>query len=101
MEQMFSNGHFAWSLFVGHLVIEKLLKAIYIKKIGPDYPRIHNLAILARKAQLDINENHKISLDMITRFNIEARYLNVKQSFYQKADLGFTTHALAVIKETR
>jgi len=26
MENLFENGHYVWALFVGHLVIEKLLK---------------------------------------------------------------------------
>ena len=31
MENLFSSKDYHWSLFMGHLVIEKLLKGIYVK----------------------------------------------------------------------
>ena len=30
MESLFDNGHYVWALFVGHLVLEKILKAHYV-----------------------------------------------------------------------
>lgn len=30
---MFESKRFQWALFVGHLLIEKLLKALYVKNI--------------------------------------------------------------------
>lgn len=30
MNHLFTGSHYVWCLFVGHLVIEKLLKAYYI-----------------------------------------------------------------------
>ena len=32
MLHLFESGDYMWSLFVGHLVIEKLLKAFFISK---------------------------------------------------------------------
>jgi HEPN domain-containing protein len=32
MNRMFDSGDYHWSLYVGHLVIEKLLKAYYVQK---------------------------------------------------------------------
>jgi len=45
-----------WSLFIGHLVIEKLLKAYYAKIVSADVPRTHDLLKLAIKAGLDLDE---------------------------------------------
>ena len=33
MIHLFEKGHYTWSLFIGHLVLEKLLKALYTQKI--------------------------------------------------------------------
>lgn len=33
MEHLFESGDFAWSLFIKHLVVEKLIKAYYVKRI--------------------------------------------------------------------
>jgi len=31
METLFNSSDYPWGLFVGHLVLEKLLKAIYVQ----------------------------------------------------------------------
>jgi len=31
MQSLLENRHYTWALFVGHLVLEKLLKALYVK----------------------------------------------------------------------
>jgi len=101
MEKLFAAGRYAWCLFVGHLVIEKLLKACYMKMVGIEYPRIHNLGMIAQKASLGMNDKQRKNLDFISGFHIEARYPDVKHSLYKKATHEFTLKALAIIKETR
>jgi HEPN domain-containing protein len=68
METLFKNGHFVWALFVGHLVVEKLLKAYYFKRVDSDSPQIHNLLKIAEKAQFELSEDQKIFLDEVTTF---------------------------------
>jgi HEPN domain-containing protein len=43
MIDLFNAKHNNWALFLGHLVIEKLLKALYIKTKGEFPPMIHDL----------------------------------------------------------
>lgn len=62
MQAMFDAGEYMWALFVGHLVIEKLLKAYYVKIAGREVPRTHDLYKLAVKAGLDLSESQKDSL---------------------------------------
>jgi HEPN domain-containing protein len=31
MATLFEKGHYNWSLFLGHLILEKILKACYVK----------------------------------------------------------------------
>ena len=70
MMVMYNSKRFSWSLFIGHLMIEKLLRAYFVK-IKADYPPfIHNLIRLAEKAKLDLNETRKEQLVTITAFNI-------------------------------
>ena len=99
METLFKNGHFVWALFVGHLVIEKLLKAYYVKKVDFDSPQIHNLLKIAEKTQLELSEDQKIFLDEVTTFNIQARYPDFKNRFYRKATRDFAEKYLLKIKE--
>jgi HEPN domain-containing protein len=99
METLFRNGHFVWALFVGHLVVEKLLKAYYVKNVDFDSPQIHNLLKIAEKAQLELSETQKIFLDEVTTFNIQARYPDFKNRFYRKATRNFTEKYLLKITE--
>ena len=34
MGHLFEKGDYSWSLFIGHLVIEKLLKSLYIQNVA-------------------------------------------------------------------
>lgn len=99
METLFKNGHFVWALFVGHPVVEKLLKAYYVRNVDLDSPQIHNLLKIAEKAKLDLSETQKIFLDEVTTFNIQARYPDFKNRFYRKATRDFTEKYLVKIKE--
>lgn len=79
-----------WALFMGHLVIEKLLKALYIKSKDDFPPMIHDLRRLCEKADIKLDPSRQILLDSISRFNINARYDDYKQSFYQLCTDSFT-----------
>jgi HEPN domain-containing protein len=66
MLNLFKSKDYNWSLFMGHLVIEKLLKAIYVKNIDNNPPRIHDLLRLSEKAQIYTTEVQKDELDLVT-----------------------------------
>lgn len=90
MQFLFEKKRYHWSLFIGHLVIEKLLKAYYIKIVNEKYPFIHNLLKLATKSKLKLNDEQKYFFDIVTTFNINARYDDYKFDFYKKCTKKFT-----------
>ena len=73
-----------WALFIGHLCIEKLLKAYYIKIHHKHSMNLHNLTRIAELANLELTKEQKADFAMITTFNISARYDDYKQNFYKK-----------------
>jgi len=101
MEHLYSAGDYMWSLFIGHLVIEKLLKAYYIRKKDENYPMIHNLLRIAENAGLDLNEEQQTFFSTVTGFNINARYDDYKQSFYRKCTNEFAATWIEKIKNQR
>ena len=101
MDNLFKNKHFTWSLFIGHLVLEKLLKAYYVKNISPEVNRTHNLLQLAQKTGLKLCEEQQDLLDEVTTFNIKARYPDYKNRFSEKATSNFTESYIIKIKEFR
>jgi HEPN domain-containing protein len=101
MVAMFNSKRLSWSLFTGHLMIEKLLKAYYVK-VKSDYPPfIHNLLRLAEKAGLELTDDQKEQLVTITAFNINARYDDYKMSFKKQCTFEFTSEWIDKLKELR
>ncbi|HPS51806.1 MAG TPA: HEPN domain-containing protein [Bacteroidales bacterium] len=101
MMHLHESGDFMWSLFIGHLVIEKLLKAYYVHRVDADYPMIHNLLRIAEKAGLDLTEEQQEFFSTVTGFNINARYDDYKQSFFRKCTPEFTSIWIEKIKDYR
>ena len=92
-----------WCLFMGHLVIEKLLKALYAKnnRTAPYAPKSHDLLHLAEKTDLELTDRQEDLLDTITRFNMNARYDDYKKEFYLKCTDEYTEQQLKNIEEVR
>ena len=101
MENMFHAGEYMWSLFIGHLVLEKLLKALHVKTKGAEIPRTHDLLRLAMLCGLQPTEEQKDALQLITLFNIESRYEDYKRDFYGKCTKEFAEASIAKIEEIR
>lgn len=101
MQNLFESKDYVWSLFLGHLVIEKLLKATAVQNGKENIPKIHDLTKIAKAAGLNMDENQMDLFDVITSFNIEARYPDYKHEFYKKCDQKFTTHYIDKIMELR
>lgn len=101
MIHLYNSGDYHWSLFIGHLVLEKLIKAIYVNNVDNNPPRIHDLLRLADKACIETTEDQKDLLDLITTFNINARYPDYKRNFYKKCTQEYTAEAINKIKELR
>ncbi len=101
MESLFANGHYVWSLFTGHLVLEKLLKACYVKSIDIRIPQIHDLLKIAGMAKLELSHEQKVFLDEVTTFNVKARYPDYKMDLYKRATQAFTERYIKDIKEFR
>jgi len=101
MIDLYQTQNNNWALFMGHLVIEKLLKAVYVKSKGEFPPMIHDLRRICEKADIELDLSHQILLDSISRFNINARYDDYKQSFYQLCTDSFTSEWIEKIKDCR
>ena len=101
MISLYRSRHYNWALFVGHLVIEKLLKACYIKVHNEHPPMIHNLLRLALKVEMDMDKETEEFFGGVTEFNITARYEDFKLEFYRKCTKEFTSNWIADIKKYR
>ena len=103
MNVLYSNKKNSYCLFFGHLVIEKLLKALYAKnnKGAPYAPKSHDLLYLAEKIELELTESQEDLFDIITKFNMNARYDDYKKEFYAKCTEEYTAKQIKNIEEVR
>ncbi|MFH1296689.1 MAG: HEPN domain-containing protein [Bacteroidota bacterium] len=101
MESLYKAKHYNWALFVGHLVIEKLLKACYIKAHHEHPPMIHNLLRLALKVGIELDKEKEDFFAEVTEFNITARYEDFKFEFYKKCTQEYTEIWTQKIKNYR
>jgi HEPN domain-containing protein len=101
MINLYTSKDYHWALFIGHLVIERLLKAGIVKKLSIHAPLTHDLRRLAKLSQIEFNDEQKVWLDTMTTFNLNARYDDYKQAFYKKCTPEFTGKWIANIKTLR
>jgi len=101
MVNLFKSGNYSWSLFIGHLVVEKLLKAYYVKNCDINPPHTHNLTQMAEKSKLKLTEKQKDFFDLLNTFNILDRYPDYKLDFYKKCTREYVAKHINEIKEFR
>ena len=81
---LFEKGDYPYALFFGHLTIEKFLKALFVQKFDEPPPYTHRLTYLTEKTGLTISPEKLELLEIITDFNLEARYPDEKFTFFKK-----------------
>ncbi len=101
MVNLYNSKDYHWSLFIGHIVIERLIKAIIVQKTNKHAPFTHDLRRLAKLSQIEFENEHISWLDTITTFNLNARYDSYKQAFYKKCTPDYTTIWISNIKKIR
>ncbi|MCD4746843.1 MAG: HEPN domain-containing protein [Bacteroidales bacterium] len=101
MQNLIDSKDYSWALFMGHLVIEKLLKAIYVKNFQRHSVFTHDLLRLSNKIGLNMTDDQQEWLDRITTFNLNARYDNYKQDFYKLCTKEFTSEWIVKIEKLK
>lgn len=103
MKKNYEVEQYTWALFIGHLTLEKLLKAIYAKlnADNPYPPKIHNLNILAERCNIKLDDKKAKILMICNSFNISARYEDYRNEFYEKCTKDYVSEQIKNIEEVR
>jgi len=101
MISLFNSKSYSWSLFLGHISVEKLLKGFYVQKNKTHAPFTHNLYRLAEQSEIELSDQFSDWLDKITAFNLNARYDDYKKEFYSLCTRDFTETWIENIKIIR
>lgn len=99
---LFTAGNYLNSLFMAHLVIEKLSKAHWVQdNVGDHPPRIHNIVKLWQQTTLQPTPaQEQVALNLNT-FQLEGRYQDYQRIAYQRATESFTRALLQDVANLR
>ena len=100
-ESLFENGKYDWCLFIAHLVLEKILKGLYVNFKNEFPPKSHDLVRLIEMVGLEMDEEALEFLDSVNTFNISTRYPDEKLKFYRLCTKEFAAENFSRIKEIR
>jgi HEPN domain-containing protein len=98
-ESLFNNGHYLWCLFLSHLILEKVLKAHFVKVNEETPPKIHDLFKLAEKSSLNLITETQEFLKFMNIFQISARYPEYKNEINKMCTQEFTAENYIKTKE--
>ncbi len=101
MIELFNSKTYHWSLFMGHISTEKLLKAYFVKVKKKHSPPIHNLYRIAELSGLEMTDDYADWLDTITSFNLNARYDDFKREFYKQCSKEYAELWIERINEIK
>ncbi len=98
-KSLFENGHYPWALFIGHLILEKAIKAHFVKDVKQTPPKVHDLVTLERRTTLSLTNEQREFLLKVNNFNLETRYPDFKMDIYEVATKNYTEDYLTKILE--
>ncbi|MHB8910880.1 MAG: HEPN domain-containing protein [Syntrophales bacterium] len=102
-EAMYKAGRYLYVVFMCHLAIEKMLKAILAQKYPEDVPpKIHNLINLAQKTEMTLPDNLKDFFQRIDNVSVVTRYpedlRTLSKEFNQETAKRILTETKRMIK---
>ena len=90
-EDLLKLKRFLHALFFFHLVIEKLLKAHWVKDNPGDFPPYsHNLEFIYGNTQVELSAEFVDELRALNHWNLEGRYPDYLNKISKQADEKYT-----------
>lgn len=81
---MLKTREYVPALFWSHLLLEKLIKAHWVKDNESNHPpKIHNLITVSTKTNLSLSGNDLEFLAVMNQFQLEGRYPDYIQGIYK------------------
>jgi HEPN domain-containing protein len=96
------GGQYVMALFMLHLVVEKLLKAHWVKdNLDSHPPRTHDLQYLHNQSDLDIESDLYDYLAIVNQWSIDTRYPDYKEKIYSIATAAYVDEQFKKVKKLR
>ena len=96
---LYEKKKYPYALFIGHLALEKLLKALVVRTTRKHAPYTHSLPLLAGQIDTGIPQKIMKKLAAFMEFHFEARYPRQQTRFYEKCTKQFADRKMQDIRE--
>ncbi len=102
VQSLYSDKQYVHCAFFAHLVLEKLLKAHWVKDNTTDIPpRTHNLLQLYHATKLNLLSDDISFLRKMNEFQLEGRYPDYQMKIYKSMNKGTTLLLVSQIETLR
>lgn len=102
VQALVASGNNVQALFFAHLVIEKLLKAHWVKDTGSNFPpRVHNLEFLLAQTNLSMIAEDIDELRIMNAWNMEGRYQDYRDMIYRTTTQAYTEEKMLIVDKIR
>jgi len=101
MHLLFEGGQYTHSLFFGHLYLEKICKALWVRNnTGNTPPFIHNLVKLlpSNVNETGLSDSDMLFLDNLNAYQLSGRYPEYTHALKRKTTKEFTANCIKSIK---
>ena len=102
VEVLLNSKRYLHCLFWAHLVLEKIVKAHWVKNNADNIPpKIHNIVWLLEKSNVDLGKETMDFLEKFNRFQLSTRYPDYMNQIYKHCTQDYTIDKLKKVKEIR
>jgi len=96
---MLKAGRLYYVLFCCQQAAEKMLKAIYVRKLNNVPPRTHQLVRIAEETKLELSEEHKNFLRELSAYYIQSRYPDEMENTEDDVSVDLAAQVLRCTEE--
>lgn len=96
---LLKSRKYPYALFLGHLAVEKTLKALVVAHTRQHAPFTHSLTMLAEKTRLSFPPAIMEKLARFMEFYQEGRYPEEQKNYYRRCTKSFAELGLKEIAE--
>jgi len=99
---LFGLKRYSLALFMGHLLLEKLAKGLWVKHNEENFPpKIHNIVKILKGTKISFSEEQGLFFQKMNDFQLEGRYPDYRDMVYKLLDAETTQDYITKINEQR
>jgi HEPN domain-containing protein len=100
VEALLKGKRYVHAMFFGHLYLEKISKAVWVKDNESNHPpRIHNINRILQQTKTVLKQEEMEFVDLLNEFQLEGRYPDYVNSISKSCTSKLTKEYIKRIKE--